>query len=162
MWRRILARGFGLALASTSLWAQTLSIPPSLVTRGSPGSLLLTLQSPPEKAAAALQWEFTFPPNVAVELADITVGSAAASAEKSITCRARGNAKDAGQGSVYACILAGGLKPIPNGPIALVRYRVPMEIKQIAEKVQAGKAVGATVDLKSIEFAPAQGTIVVK
>ena len=59
-------RNITLALASTGLWAQTLSIPPSLVTRGSSSSLLLILDSPPGKAPAALQWQFTFPPNVSV------------------------------------------------------------------------------------------------
>ena len=59
-----------------------------MVTRGGSGSLLLTLESPEGKAPLALQWEFTFPPNVAVDLADIVAGSAAESAQKALTCRA--------------------------------------------------------------------------
>src|ERR1035437_799087 len=117
------ARGVVLVLASTGLWAQSLSIAPSTVTRGASGSLLLTLESPQGKAPAALQWEFTFPPNVVVDLADIAAGSSAESAQKALTCRSVEKTKDAGQGSVYGCILAGGQKPIPNGPVAAVRYR---------------------------------------
>jgi len=160
--QRNTARGAVLVLAFTGLWAQSLSIPPSTVTRGASGSLLLMLESPQGKAPAALQWEFTFPPNVVVDLADIAAGSSAESAQKALTCRSVEKTKDAGQGSVYGCILAGGQKPIPNGPVAAVRYRVPLEIRQIAEKVRVGKAIGATADLKRVEFEGAQAVITVK
>ena len=155
-------RGVVFVLASAGLWAQSLSIPPSTVTRGASGSLLLTLESPQGKAPLALQWEFTFPPNVMVDPADIAAGSAAESAQKALTCRAVERTKDAGQGSVYGCILAGGQKPIPNGPVAAVRYRVPLEIRQIAEKVRVEKAIGATADLKKVELEGTQAVITVK
>jgi hypothetical protein len=155
-------RNITLALASTGLWAQTLSIPPSLTARGSSGSLLLILDSPPGKAPAALQWQFTFPPNVSVDMPDIIAGSAAESGQKALTCRLVGDAKETGKSAVCACIVAGGQKAIPNGPIAIVRYRVPREIRQIPEKVRAGKVVGVTADLRSIEIPDAQGAIVLK
>jgi hypothetical protein len=139
-----------------------LSIPPSTVVRGASGSLLLTLESPQGKALSALQWEFTFPQNVVVDLADINAGSAAESAQKALTCMGAEQLKDTGKGSVYVCILAGGQKPVPNGPIAVVRYRVPLEVRQIAEKVRVGKAVGATADLKSVELEGAQAVVTVK
>ena len=151
-----------LALASTGLWAQALSIPPSLVTRGSSGSLLLILDSPPGKAPVALQWQFTFPPNVSVDLADLIAGSAAESGQKALTCRGVGDAKEAAKSAVYGCILAGGQKPIPNGPIVIVRYRVPREIRQIPEKVRVGKIVGVTADLKAIEMGAVEAAVVIK
>src|ERR1019366_6147297 len=156
------ARGVVLVLASTGLWAQSLSIPPSTVTRGASGSLLLTLASPQGKAPAALQWEFTFPPNVVVDLADIAAGSSAESAQKALTCRSVEKTKDAGQGSVYGCILAGGQKPIPNGPVPAVLCGFPLNVRQIAEKVRVGKAIGATGDLKRVGFEGAQAVITVK
>ncbi len=162
MKRGDITRGFIFILASAGAWAQTLLIPPSVVTRGGSGSLLLTLESPEGKAPLALQWEFTFPPNVVVDLADIAAGSAAESAQKALTCRAMERTKDGGQGSVYGCILAGGQKPIRNGPVAIVRYRVPPEIRQVAEKVRVGKAIGVTADLKSVELEGTQATITVK
>jgi hypothetical protein len=162
MKRRNIAWGFIFILASTNAWAQTLLVPPSVVTRGGSGSLLLTLASPQGKAPLALQWEFTFPPHVVVDLADIVAGSAAESAQKALTCRAMQQKKDIGQGSVYSWILAGGQKPIPNGPIAIMRYQVPPEIRQIAEKVRLGKAVGATADLRKIELEGTQAVITVK
>jgi hypothetical protein len=153
--------GFIFILASAGAWAQTLLIPPSMVTRGGSGSLLLTLESPEGKAPLALQWEFTFPPNVAVDMADIVAGSAAESAQKTLTCRAV-RTKEGSQGPVYGCILAGGQKPLPNGPVSVVRYRVPPEVRQIAEKVRVGKAIGVTADLKSVELEGTQATITVK
>src|SRR5260370_23117859 len=106
MRRMTRARGVVLSLAFASLSAQSLLLPPSVVTRGASGSLLLTLQSPSGKAPLALQWEFSFPQYVVVDLEDIVAGSAAESAEKSLTCRAVEKTKDGGQGSVYGCILA--------------------------------------------------------
>jgi hypothetical protein len=161
MGRENINRGFIFILASAGAWAQTLLIPPSMVTRGGSGSLLLTLESPGGKAPLALQWEFTFPPNVAVDAADIVAGSAAESAQKALTCRPW-KTKDGGQGLLFTCILAGGQKPVPNGPVAVVRYRIPAEIRQIAEKVRVGKAIGVTADLKSVELASTQATITVK
>ena len=161
MRRENITCGFIFILASAGAWAQTFLIPPSMVTRGGSGSLLLALESPAGKAPLALQWEFTFPPNVAVDVADIVAGSAAESAQKVLTCRAV-KTKDGAQGSVYGCILAGAQKPIPNGPIAVVRYQVPAEIRQIAEKVRVWKAIGVTADLKSVELASTQATITVK
>ena len=157
-----MSRHIILVLTSVGLWAQSLSIPPSAAKRGASGTLLLTLESPPGKAPVALQWEFTFPPNVAVDLADIAAGNAAESAQKALTCRAVEKTKDAGRGSMYGCILAGGQKPIPNGPVAAVRYRVPLEIRPIAENVRVGKAIGVTADLKQVKLDSMQGVITVK
>jgi hypothetical protein len=162
MKRKHTAQGALLVLASAGLCAQSLSMPPSTVTRGASGSLLLTLESPQGKAPVALQWEFTFPKNVVVDLADIAAGSSAGSAQKDLTCRAVESAKDGGQGSVYRCILAGGQKPIPNGPVATIRYRVPLEVRGIAERVRVGKAIGATADLKTVEIEVAQAAVTVK
>ena len=55
--------------------------------------------------------------------ADVTIGKAAESALKSLTCAVR-SSKAAGQRRFrYACILAGGRDPIGNGAIAIVQYR---------------------------------------
>jgi hypothetical protein len=97
-----------------------------------------------------------------VELSDIAGGSAAESAEKSLTCRAIEKTKDAGQGSMYNCIVAGGQKPIPNGPVATIRYRIPLEVRQIAGKVRVRKAAGVTGDLKKIDIEELEAAIIVK
>jgi hypothetical protein len=161
MMRANLTRGVIFILASAGAWGQSLLMPPSMVARGGSGSLLLTLKSPEGKAPLALQWEFTFPPNVVVEAADIVAGSAAEAGQKMLTCRAV-KRNDGGQGLLYACILAGGQKPVPNGPVAVVRYRVPAEIRQIAAKVRVAKAIGVTADLKSVDLASTEAAITLK
>jgi hypothetical protein len=162
MSRTVLARWVIFLLTSAGVRAQSLSIPPSTVARGGSGSLLLLLESPRGKAPLALQWEFTFPPNVVVDLADIAAGSAAESSQKELTCRTVRQSKDVSKNSVYFCILAGGQKPIPNGAITVVRYRVPLEARQIVERVRAGKAIGATADGKRVVLEDAQAAIIVK
>jgi hypothetical protein len=161
MQRRDIARSFVFVLVSGGVWAQTLLIPPSMVRRGGSGSLLLTLASPDGKAPVALQWEFNFPPSVVVDAADIASGSAAESTQKTLTCSAV-KTKDGAQGSTFECILAGGQRPLQNGPIAIVLYRVPVEVRQIAEKVRVTKALGVTADLKSVELKSTQAAITVK
>jgi hypothetical protein len=122
----------------------------------------LTLQSSAGKAPAALQWEFTFPPNVTVDLADIVAGSAAESGGKSLTCKLVGGAKEAAKSATFGCILAGGQKPIPDGPIAVVRYSVPNVIREIQQKVHVEKVMGATVDLRAVRMPGIQAAIIVK
>src|SRR5260370_28914373 len=97
--------GFIFILASAGAWAQTLLIPPSMVTRGGSGSLLLTLESPGGKAPLALQWEFTFPPNVALDMADIVARRPAESAQKTLTCTSV-RVKEGRQSTAYGCMLA--------------------------------------------------------
>jgi hypothetical protein len=160
MKRRTTAIAFVLALAS-GLSAQSLSIPPSTVKRGASGTLLLILESPPGKAPVALQWEVTFPPGVAADLADIAAGSAAELAQKTIACRAA-ETKNARLGIHYRCLLAGGQKTIANGPVAVIRYRVPLETKQITEAVRVGMALAVTPDLKSVDLEAVRGVITVK
>jgi hypothetical protein len=160
--RMIQARGTVLFLACGCLGAQSLSLPPSVIAHGEFASFLLTIQSPPGKAPVALQWQFAFPRNVVIDLSDIAAGSAAESAEKSLTCRAVDKTKDAGGASVYNCILAGGQKTIPNGPVAAVRLRIPSEIRQIAEKIHVAKALAVSNDLKGVEIAEIQTAILIK
>src|SRR5260370_8848928 len=112
MKRGDIIRGFIFILASAGAWAQTLLIPPSVVTRGGSGSLLLTLEWPEGKGPLALQWEFTFPPNVVVDLSNIAAGSAAESAQKALTGRAMERTQDGRKASLFGRILAGRRNPI--------------------------------------------------
>jgi hypothetical protein len=163
MGRIDIRRGAVLLVAAAGGWAQSVSISPSAVVRGGSGSLLLRLESSPAKAPLALQWEFSFPADVMVDLADIAAGSAAESAQKSLTCKAIDPKKTEGGGDLaFACILAGGQKAVPNGPVAAVRYRVPLEIHRIAGKVRVSNVVGVTRDLKTAELPGAEAAIAIK
>ena len=82
-------------ISAAVLLGQSLSAPPSQTDAKTPGVFAVILASPPGKAPAALQWEFSVPAAVAIGTADITIGKAAESARKSLTC-APGHAKPRG------------------------------------------------------------------
>lgn len=99
------------------LCGQSLRVPPSQTELKTPGVFSLNIESSPDKAPVALQWEFSVPPAIAITAADITIGKAAQSAGKSLACATR---PAVGRLSRYVCILAGGQDPLGNGPIAVV------------------------------------------
>jgi hypothetical protein len=144
-------------LGSTAMWAQSLSVPPSTAKRGGSGSLLLMLDSPPGKAPVALQWKLVFSENVTVALADIASGSAAESAQKALTCSAI--AKHANVGPSFVCILAGGHRPIPNGPVANMRYRISAGAQRLSGKVNVQNIIGVAADFRKVEMGNVAGSI---
>jgi hypothetical protein len=146
-------------VAAVELWGQAVSVPASSAKRGESGSFVIRLDSPSGKSPVALQWEVYLPMGVVVAVADIMPGSAAESVEKPITCSPAKNRDEKDKGSTYACILAGGQKPIPNGSIAVIRYRIPQDVQQISGPVRVDHVLGVSVDLKKIDLAKAQGAI---
>jgi hypothetical protein len=137
-------------LSAGFLCGQSLQVSPSRTNLKTPGVFSVTIDSPPGKAPAALQWEFSVPPVVAIAAADITIGKAAESARKSLTCAAK-SSKAAWQRRVrYACILAGGRDPIGNGAIVLVQYRAQWDPKGAPVQVGIENVVGASAESKRI------------
>jgi hypothetical protein len=110
----------------------------------------VVIDSSQGKAPVALQWEFSVPPAIAIKVADITIGKAAESAQKSLIC-AMSAKKPAVPGGVrYACILAGGQAPIGTGPIAIVQYRAQADVGDAPIRVAIENIVGASADLNRI------------
>ena len=142
----MIGRVLGLLCAAT-LWGQSLRVPPSSTHRKSHGSFTVFLDSPQGMAPVALQWEFQIPPAVKIGAADIVAGKAAEASGKSLTCGVRAN--QPADGVRYACILAGGVKPIANGSIAIVRYEVPAGVRRERVGVILENVVGASLDAKS-------------
>ena len=162
LWLRSRNRNFMIGrllglLCAVALWGQSLRVPPSSTHRKSHGSFAVFLDSPQGQAPVALQWEFQIPPAVKISTADIAVGKAAESAGKSLACAVRTGRQAAG-GTRYACILAGGVQPIPNGNIAVVRYEVPAGGRRERVGVILENAVGVSVEAKSTGI---QGTTAV-
>lgn len=120
------------------------------------------LDSPQGKAPVALQWEFRIPVAVKISAADITVGRAAESAGKSLTCAPRANQPAVEGEARYACILAGGVKPITNGDIAVVRYRVPASAHRGRVGVTIEGVEGVSQDLKSTAIEGATAVIAIR
>jgi len=146
-------------LALSGVWGQSLEITPSSVDRGSANIFRILLKYSSGKEPAALQWEILAPPEIMIELAGIVVGSEAEGAAKALTCAGK---KGAEAGRAYACILAGGVKPIPEGAIAIVRYSAGPKAEAGQLKVRIEKAAGASVELKRLSIADASGMITIR
>jgi hypothetical protein len=143
------------------LFAQTLQIVPSTAPRGGAGSLLITLTSQARKEPVALQWKIMLGTEVTAAAEDIVAGDAATTADKAVVC-----APVTGQESLtYSCILAGGQKPIANGTIFLVKYRVKQKAAPqiVVVRISDGIAVlEQASQVQKMNLAPVEGTITIR
>lgn len=147
-------------LASTApLWGQAFRVPPADAAPDETVQVQIALESPAGKEPAALQWEATFPVRRLNAAGNPTAGSAAAGAGKSITCSGRW--KKAPEIYAYACILAGGLKPLGNGTIAVMRFKVPLDAPKGPARIRV-EGEGASADAKKIAVAAAEGDVVIR
>jgi hypothetical protein len=111
---------FGLLAASLHLPAQSFSLSS---TSAAPGdarlSFAISLKSPRERMPVALQWELLLPQTLpGVSQPEVSLAAAARKAGKSVTCA--GMPGEAGALRLK-CILAGGVTPITDGPVASLR-----------------------------------------
>jgi hypothetical protein len=136
-------------VCAVGLWGQSLHVPASETRRKTPGSFTLMLESPAGKSPTAVQWEFSIPPAIEVRTTDITAGSAAESAKKSLTCAAK---VVSGGGTRFMCILAGEKASIGNGPVAVVLYRPKGDVHGAPVRVGIEHVVGVSADLKEISL----------
>ena len=135
------------------LSGQSLSVSQSETSLNAPGTFLVLLNVLPDRAPPlALQWDLSVPPVIAVRTEDITIGTAAQAAGKSLTCALR-EAKGASRRMRYTCILAGGQRPLGNGAIAHVQYRAKWDLKGAPAEVEIEKVLGVSRDLQRIPMA---------
>jgi hypothetical protein len=146
-------------LALSGVWGQTLEVTPSSVDRGSANIFRILLKTSPGKEPAALQWEIAAPAEIAIELAGIVASGEVEGVGKALTCAAK---KGAEAGRAYACVLVGGVKPIPGGAIAIVRYTADTRARAGEVKVRVEKAAGASVDLRKLPIIDASGIITIR
>jgi hypothetical protein len=140
---------------------QSVSISTLTAQDGSSGSILLKIESPAGKAPVALQWDFWFPPSIAVEASDLVAGSAAESAEKTLACKL-GTEPQPGGETVCRCILYGGRKSISNGVMAMVHYRVNPTAAKKSRRVSAQSILAVDADANPISIASAEATLAAK
>ncbi len=145
-------------VTAIGLEAQTLFISPSSVSRGGTGSLIIRLSSPDTRRPVALQWELSFTPDVMVSTADLVAGSAAETAEKSMTC-AEKQPRQQGKPRIFACIIAGGQMRLPDGTIAIAQYRVPTTASAGPRAVVVDHAIAIAADLRRIDLPRTESTI---
>jgi hypothetical protein len=134
------------------LFGQSLKAPPSQTDLKTPGVFSIAIDSPQGKGPAALQWEFSVPPAIAIKTADITIGEAGEAAKKSLTCATKVTKPATQRRTRYICVLAGGQSPIGNGPIAKVQYRAQWDVKGAPIRVAIENVLGASADLKRISI----------
>jgi hypothetical protein len=132
------------------LLGQSLRVPSSRTDFKTPGVFSVTIDSPRGKEPVGLQWEFSVPPAIAIRMADITIGKAAVSAGKSITCATSAYKPVMPGGMKYACILAGGQKPIGNGPLVIVQYHAQVNVQGAPIRVGIENILGVSANSKPI------------
>jgi hypothetical protein len=146
-------------ISAINLFGQSLNVPPSRTDIKTPGAFSVTVDSPRGKEPVALQWDFSVPPAIAIRTVDITIGKAAESARKSLTCAAQATKPAMQRRMKYTCVLAGGQDAISNGPIAVVQYRAQWDVKGAPIRVAIENILGASADLKRIPIPSADAII---
>ena len=146
-------------ISTVAVFGQSLSIPPCGTDLKMPGTFFVTLASPSGKAPVALQWEFWVPPVIAMNPTDISIGSAAESSGKTLTCATKTHDPARRRGMRCTCILAGGDAPIQNGPIVVVQYRVQWDPKGAQVRVAADNVLGVSPSVQPIPIANVDGVI---
>ena len=146
--------------AAPGLRAQSVQPSSSVVSRGGSSSFRIEWTASADKPVVALQWSFRVPEGVRIAPDDIAAGSAAESAQKTITCSKTGKTTDLPSG--FTCIIAGGEKPISGGPVAVVLYSIPATMSRGTIPVLIEKAIGVKADLTRLPIADAQNTITIK
>jgi hypothetical protein len=144
------------------LLAQNFQIVPSIAVRGGSGTLLVTFASPAGKEPIALQWKIALGTQVTAPREDFIAGDAALDAGKTLTCGPAATPREGG--SIYNCILAGGKKPIPNGTIFLVKYKVGPGAKPGAGLVRVSDGIAVPQEAIPVQtaIAPVVGTITIR
>jgi hypothetical protein len=142
---------FALLLTVFTIPGQTLEVNPVSVSPGSANIFRVLLKTNPAKPLAGLQWDLVYPAaRLRIELAGILPGSAAEAAGKSITCARRPS--DANTAHV-TCILAGGVRPVSAGVLAIVRLDAEPRAPKGVITVGLEQVVGVSASIESIPIA---------
>jgi hypothetical protein len=146
---------FWLLFGSLVLCGQSLRVSS---IRGSPGETIgieISLDAPTGKAPASLKWETVFPAQLLqAEGNGPSPGSAANESGKSLTCATP-------KAYSYVCILAGGEKPVGNGPIATFRFKIRDEARIGAATITVDHVEGVSGDAAPMTLGDAAGLVTI-
>ena len=151
----LLPWGVWLVVGSLALNGQSLKVSSRAAAPGETIAVEISLAAPPGKAPAAVKWETVFPAQLLqVEGDGPTPSVAASELGKSLTCAPP-------KAYSYVCIVAGGQKPIGNGPIATFRFRIQPEARfgTATITVEHGEAVSG--DAAQLTLTDAEGLITI-
>jgi hypothetical protein len=132
-------------LLPSALLAQRLQITPASVLRGRLVSIPISLQSAAGKEPSTMQWEVTSPLSFTPVEENPPPGPAAKAAGKTVACKLKTKTSNA---QTWICLLYGGLKPIPNGVIAVLRFGVPSDAPPGPARIRIDQGLAVTRDLK--------------
>ena len=114
------------------------------------------MTSPAGKAPPILKWDTIFP----AQLLDVMgngpqTGKAGTDSGKSVSCAMQ-------KPYSYTCILFGGLKPIPNGVIATIRFKVHMDAQPGKTAIRIQNIEAASEDLKRFNLDNSEGSVEIR
>lgn len=132
---------------SAAGWAQTIEVEPVTATQGSANILRMSLKPQADRSVAALQWEFLYPNSLRIEPPGVVTSGAAEAAGKTVLCVLRPRRES---NHVLACVLAGGVAPLPAGTIVIVRFVATPEAARGVANVRIEKIVGASPSVERI------------
>ena len=143
-------------LIATAACAQTLTIRPVQTSPGAEFQVEISIASPAGKAPPILKWDTIFP----AQLVDLVsngaeAGKAAKDSGKSIACNRQ-------KPYSYTCILFGGQKPIANGIIATIRFKVHADAPPGKTTVRVQKVDAATMDAKPFTMPDAEAPLEIR
>jgi hypothetical protein len=151
-----------LIVPQIAIVGQTLGLSPAAARQGERMEIEISLKSPTGKEPQALQWETTIP---AAQLGfvenNLQPGQAAQAAEKSFTCVVKNGSTET-RTRTLACVLAGGLKVIPNGVVAVLRLEIPAEAKPGPASIRTGRGIAVLKGPKEIPLAPVERVVTVR
>jgi hypothetical protein len=158
---RLLSAGFLLSLIlESAAVGQTLRLSPAAASPGDRVTIEISFEAPPGKEPQALQWEATIP-SAQLSFADtnLQAGQAAQSADKSCVCALKTSTPEA---RTMVCILAGGLKQIPNGVVALLRLQVLSSAGPGPALLRTERGIAVMKGPETIPLAPAEAVVTVR
>ena len=156
---RPLQKAVCLVWLAPPLWSQSLQIQADSVSRGQESTAVIRLDSPPRKEPLALQWEIHLPVSIQLDPQKVVIAEAAKAAAKSVACSILVNLS--GNTTRCRCILAGGVKPIGNGPVASLKLTPPRNLRPGRYELNLRDALSVRQDMKKVPIKDAAVTIVV-
>jgi len=145
-----------LFVGTIAVSAQTLTIARVQTSRGAEFQVEISMASPSGKAPTILKWDTIFP----AQLLDVVgsgpeVGRAGKDSGKSIACTMQ-------KPYSYTCILFGGLKPVENGVIAIIRFKAHADVAPGKMMIRTQKADAAMLDSKRFNLDDAEGSVEIR
>jgi hypothetical protein len=133
--------------------AQQLIIAPVRAGRGDEVRVDISIVSPVGKAPLILKWETIFPAQLVDVIGNgLELGKAAKDSDKSISCAMQ-------KPYSYTCILFGGVKPLGNGVIATLHFKLHSDARPGVTAVRVQNTDAAGEDFKRFVLNDAQGSL---